>query len=101
MRIIAQSTLTACAERHPTARASLFRIASLLKAASWAMPAEACRAIPGTDTIGKDRLVINVGGNEWRLIVAVDYARQVIYIKWFGSHAEYDRVDAATIEHSG
>ncbi|MCB9737705.1 MAG: type II toxin-antitoxin system HigB family toxin [Deltaproteobacteria bacterium] len=97
MRIIATSTLNQYARDHPDAAVSLERLASWIKAASWASSAEASQAIPNTDPVSHDRLVFNVAGNKYRLVVAVDYERKVVHVKWFGTHAEYDRIDVATV----
>ena len=48
--------------------------------------------------VGHNRVVFNIKGNDYRLIVAVAYRFQAIYIKFIGTHTEYDRVDAATVE---
>ena len=48
--------------------------------------------------VGHKRVVFNIKGNDYRLIVAVAYRFQAIYIKFIGTHAEYDRIDAATVE---
>ncbi|HEX7371144.1 MAG TPA: type II toxin-antitoxin system HigB family toxin, partial [Rhodanobacteraceae bacterium] len=48
--------------------------------------------------IGRNRVVFNIKGNDYRLIVAVAYRFQAIYIKFAGTHAQYDRVDAASVE---
>ena len=48
--------------------------------------------------MGRNRVVFNIKGNDYRLIVAVAYKFQAIYIKFVGTHAQYDRIDAATVE---
>ncbi|GGH29221.1 toxin RelE [Dyadobacter endophyticus] len=49
--------------------------------------------------IGDNRIVLNVLGNHYRLIVRIMFDYKAIQIKWFGTHSEYDRVDAKTIKH--
>ena len=49
--------------------------------------------------IDAERVVFNIKGNDYRLIAAVDYERQSVFIKWLGSHAEYDKVDARKVEY--
>ena len=52
----------------------------------------------GTASILKSgRVVFNIGGNKYRLIVAIDYARQLMFIRFIGTHAQYDKIDAETI----
>lgn len=97
MRIIKQKTLREFAEAHPDACSSLQNWTSVAKAASWGSMADVVRLAPMRPSpVGADRVVFNVCGNRYRLICAIDFRRSVIYVKWFGSHAEYDRVDAAT-----
>ena len=48
--------------------------------------------------VGRNRVVFNIKGNDYRLIVAIAYRFQAIYIKFVGTHAAYDRIDAATVE---
>jgi mRNA interferase HigB len=43
------------------------------------------------------RVVFNIGGNKYRLIVAVDYRRQVVFIRFIGTHAQYDTIDAEVV----
>ena len=82
MRVIAIGTLRAFWERHADAEQPL---------KSWYDEASA-------SFVGKNRVVFNIKGNSYRLIVAVAYRFQAVYIKFIGTHAEYDKVDAATVE---
>ena len=49
------------------------------------------------DILANDRVVFNIGGNKYRLVVAVHYRDKRVYIRFVGTHAEYDRIDAATV----
>ena len=49
--------------------------------------------------IDGDRVVFNIKGNDYRLVTAIDYARQAVFIKWIGSHAEYDKIDVRTVQY--
>lgn len=51
--------------------------------------------------VSADRVVFNIKGNAYRLVTAIDYVRGTIYIKWLGTHAEYDRIDVKTVEYIG
>jgi mRNA interferase HigB len=46
-----------------------------------------------------ERIVFNVKGNAYRLVVAVDYEKSILWIKWIGTHKEYDRIDVTTVQH--
>jgi mRNA-degrading endonuclease HigB of HigAB toxin-antitoxin module len=59
------------------------------------------REYANASIVGNDRVVFNIKGNSFRLVVAVDYPRQVVFIKWVGSHLEYDRIDAAKVNYAG
>ncbi len=50
--------------------------------------------------VGADRVVFNIKGNAYRLIVAVDYARAIVFIKWMGTHKEYDAIDVRTVQYA-
>ncbi|MGE0118251.1 MAG: type II toxin-antitoxin system HigB family toxin [Dongiaceae bacterium] len=66
-------------------------------AGEWATPAEVKRQFALASIIGGNRLVFNISGNRFRLVAAVNYRFGVIDIRFFGTHAEYDRIDVGTI----
>jgi len=47
--------------------------------------------------VGKDRVVFNVGGNKYRLVVVVKYSAQLVFVRFVGTHADYDDIDAAEV----
>ena len=49
--------------------------------------------------MGRERVVFNIKGNSYRLVASVDYSRQSVYVKWLGSHKDYDRVDIRMVEY--
>jgi mRNA interferase HigB len=67
--------------------------------AEWKGPADVRRSYRNASIVGPDRVVFNIKGNSYRLVVAVDYGRQIVFIKWIGSHAEYDKVDVKTVRY--
>jgi mRNA interferase HigB len=97
MRIIARKTLRDFWEIHPDAEQPLRAWFHDVKVARWSGPA-AIRAIYGSASfLTNNRVVFNIHGNHYRLIVTINYDYQVVYIRFIGSHAEYDRIDAASI----
>jgi mRNA interferase HigB len=70
-----------------------------VKSAAWSSPAEVKRAYANASIIGSERVVFNIKGNSYRLVAAVDYQRQAVFIKWRGSHADYDRIDVRTVQY--
>ena len=65
--------------------------------ARWSSPAEVKSVYGNASIVGKDRGVFNIGGNRYRLIVRFDYANRIGFVRFVGSHAQYDTVDAATV----
>jgi mRNA interferase HigB len=67
--------------------------------ADWSSPADVVKAYANASIIGSDRLVFNIKGNSYRLAVAVNYRRRIVFIKWIGSHANYDEIDVRTVSY--
>ena len=66
--------------------------------ATWTPPAEIKAQYRSASVLKNRRVVFNIKGNDYRLIVAVAYRLQIVYVKFVGTHKEYDAVDAETIE---
>lgn len=98
MRVIAVSTLRRFWARHPDAEQPLKAWYDEARHAAWAAPQDIRKYYASASFVGHNRVVFNIKGNDYRLIVAVAYRFQAIYIKFVGTHAEYGRVDAATVE---
>ena len=98
MQIIAKSTLRAFWERQPRAETPLRAWYAVVSRADWAGPADV-KAMFGTgvDFVGDNRLIFDIGGNKFRLIVHVAYAYRRVLIKFVGTHAEYDRINPETV----
>ena len=98
MRVIAVSTLRAFWERFPDAEQPLKAWCEEAKCAAWTQPADSKAQYRSASVLKNRRVVFNVKGNDYRLIVAVAYKLQIVYVKFVGTHKEYDAVDAETIE---
>jgi mRNA interferase HigB len=97
MRIISKKTLKDFWEREPAAKSELEAWHAEAKDATWTTPAEV-KAHYGNASILKDgRVVFNICGNKYRLVAWISYAYFTIYIRFVGTHAEYDEIDAQTI----
>jgi len=70
-----------------------------VQAAAWRNPAEVKASYATASILGGERIVFNIKGNDYRLVTAVDYRRRTVFIKWIGSHAAYDRIDARTVQY--
>lgn len=97
MRIIAKRTLREFWKRKPSAKGDLQAWHAEVKQADWASPADV-KAQYGQASILKDgRAVFNIGGNKFRLVVWINYAFRIVYIRFVGTHEEYDEIDAQAI----
>lgn len=85
-------------EKHAHAEQALLAWHSEAAKAVWKTPQDIKAHHASASFVGKNRVVFNIKGNDYRLIVAVAYRLGVVYIKFVGTHAEYDKVDAATVE---
>lgn len=85
-------------ERHAVARQSLLAWYEDAAKAAWTTPQDIRAWYSSVSFVGRNRVVFNIEGNDSRLIVAVAYRIGVVYIKLVGTHGEYDRIDAETVE---
>ena len=97
MRIIARSVLREFATRHPQSRQPLDDWYKLVVRAEWNSPAAVKMYFRSADILPDNRVVFNIGGNSYRLVVKIEYSFQTVFIRLIGTHAEYDRIDATTI----
>lgn len=67
------------------------------KAAAWASFADVRSMSASASVVGNDRIVFNIRGNKYRLVVAINYPFGIVYIRFIGTHEEYDKIDASTI----
>jgi mRNA interferase HigB len=98
MQIIAKSRLRDFWERHPQARKPLSEWYRLVNAARWDTPSDV-KVLFGAavDFVGDNRIIFDIAGNKYRLVVHVAYPYQRVLIKFVGSHADYDRINVETI----
>jgi mRNA interferase HigB len=97
MRILSRSTLRNFWESHPDVEEALKAWYYEASHATWQSPADIKSAHRNASIIRGDRVVFNVKGNKYRLIVSVRYDVGVMFIRFIGTHAEYDKVNAETI----
>ncbi|MBS0405135.1 MAG: type II toxin-antitoxin system HigB family toxin [Proteobacteria bacterium] len=98
MRVIAVGTLRAFWESHPDAEQGLKAWHQEATSAAWTQPADIKAQFRNASVLKNRRVVFNIKGNDYRLVVAVAYKLQVVYVKFVGTHAQYDAIDAQTIE---
>jgi len=97
MRIIARKSLREFREQHPDAEQTLKAWYHDVKQAEWTSPNDIRQLYATASIIAINRVVFNIRGNHYRLVVAINYAYQVVYIRFVGTHRDYDQIDAATI----
>jgi mRNA interferase HigB len=100
VRIIAVSTLKAFLARssaYDDARDPVMAWTRQIKAADWANPADVKRDVRTASVLRDGRVVFNVGGNKYRIVVWINYPYRVVYVRFIGTHAQYDAINAQTI----
>lgn len=98
MRIFSRSTLAAFWKKYPDAEQPLRAWFREVKQAKWRGTADIRARYATADFVAGDRVIFNIRGNNYRLIVAVRYAPlYLVFVRFIGTHADYDEVDAATI----
>lgn len=95
MRVISRKRLVEFSRIHPDAGGPLTSWFREVKRARWTSTADISAAYRTADFVGNDRIVFNIGGNKYRLVVR--YRAPIVYIRFIGTHSEYDRIDASQI----
>ena len=97
MRIIAERTIREYYEQHPQARVALEDWVSVVKKSQWRCFADIKTTFNSVDYVGNQHYVFNIKGNNYRLVVVIKFTIGRIYIRFVGTHAEYDKIDCPTI----
>ena len=98
MRIIARKNIVAYFAKHPLTRASLTHWLEVAENAAWSSTSEVIADFSKAKTVTSERVRFEVSGGDHRMIVAFHFRRGIAFIKFIGTHAEYDRIDAATVD---
>ena len=105
MRVIARRTLREFVEARTGHRDQAALKGALdawfdeVRKANWASTADVKRRYPSASIVSAERIVFNIKGNDYRLVVAVDFEKGIVWIKWIGTHREYDRIDVKEVSH--
>lgn len=98
MHIISHRTLeNYYTSGHDDARVPLERWFTVAKSAEWKTLADIKNDFPATDYVGNQHYVFNIHANDYRLVVVVKFTPCMIFIRWVGTHAEYNKIDCKTI----
>lgn len=98
MKIISVKTLRDFWSVNPDAEQPLKAWADEVSKATWKSPADIKAQFRSASILKNRRVVFNIKGNDYRLIVAIAYQREWMFVKFLGTHKEYDAIDADTIE---
>ena len=99
MQIIALRTLKLFWEQHPQAEKPLRTWYATVAKAEWTGPADVKEQFGNSvDFVAENRMIFDVGGNKFRLIVRASYEYKAVQVKFIGTHAEYDKIDPVTCE---
>ncbi|CAN5378492.1 type II toxin-antitoxin system HigB family toxin [soil metagenome] len=105
MRIIARRTLKRFVESRaghkdqPALKAALDAWFAEVRRARWTSTADIKRLYVSASVVTSDRIVFNVKGNAYRMVVALDFVKGIVWIKWLGTHRDYDRIDVKKVAH--
>jgi mRNA interferase HigB len=97
MRIVAKRTLREFWRLHAAAESPLKTWYAHAKAAKWQTPADVRGTFLTADFVADNRVIFDIAGNKYRLVGKVNYRRGVIFIRFVGTHGDYDRIDPETI----
>ena len=101
MRIIKEKTLTDYCKLHKykQAKESLMAWVYEVKFSTWGSANELKAKYCNASIVNSKRVVFNIKGNDFRLIVDIEYKLKIVFIVWFGTHKEYDKIDAKTVSY--
>ena len=97
MRVIAISTLRAFWTKHSDAQTPLIAWYALASRSQWRSPSDIKEAYRNASFTANNRVVFNIKGNDYRLVVLVRYDKGLLFVKFVGTHAQYDKIDASTV----
>jgi mRNA interferase HigB len=97
LRILAKRPLRAYWERNPETEQSLRSWYKETSKAEWGSPNEIKEHYASASILKNSRVVFNICGNKYRLIVEINYKRKWLFVRFIGTHKEYDKIDANTI----
>ena len=97
MRIIAKRTLREFWERHPDAEEPLLAWYREVEKEDWDQPSQIKEKYRSASFVKGNRVVFNIKGNDYRLVVKINYPYRVVYVRFVGTHADYDAIDVEEV----
>lgn len=99
MRVIAIKTLRECWDKYPQSEQALLAWYEEIQIAHWNNPNELKTQYGNASILTDKRVVFNIHGNTYRLIVDIEYRLKIVFVVWFGTHNEYDKINAKTVSY--
>ena len=97
MRIFTEQTLKEYAQAHPESLTALQDWKQKVVKSNWTCFADVKKTFNSVDSIGNQRYVFNIKGNDYRLVAVIKFTIKFVYIRFIGTHAEYDKIDCLNI----
>lgn len=97
MRILTVETIKAYIAEHPDAKTALQEWVRIVKESNWRNFADVKATFNSADNVGNQHYVFNIKGNHHRLVVVIKFTIKYVYVRFIGTHAEYDKIDCSTI----
>jgi mRNA interferase HigB len=97
MRIVNEACLEACKHKHADSRGALNTWRRFVSDARWKNPMDVRQVYNSADFIGKGCAIFDIKGNKYRIVVKINYQRQLVRVLFAGTHPEYDKVNAAEL----
>ena len=97
MRIFTEQALKEYAEKHPDSKTALQEGAAVVKRSEWRCFADVKATFNSVDNVGNQHFVFNIKGNNYRLVVVIKFTIKFVYVRFIGTHKEYDKIDCSTI----
>ncbi len=92
MVIIAKTFINTFAYKHPASKAALNNWYQIVREVDWGNFKDIKNTFGSVDAVGNDRYVFNIKGNDYRLIAMIFFDKRTVYIRFIGTHAEYDKL---------
>jgi mRNA interferase HigB len=97
VRIVAKSTLRAFWEGYPDAEEPLLAWYREVEKEDWSEPAHVKVKYRSASVVGDNRVVFNIKGNDYRLVVKINYPYRMLYVRFVGTHAQYDKINVEEV----
>jgi mRNA interferase HigB len=97
MRIIAKPNLQNFWEKHPDSKKPLEQWYHITSKCKWKNLNEVKETFPNVSLLNNNRVVFNIKGNDFRIVVLIKFSMSTVFICWVGKHSDYDKIDANTI----